>query len=249
MNRISPRSVLACWRIVREHGIDVFRPGVGRSLAALRGWAAALGECADGDSFVSLLDMLRAFALRERDLQDGMETSDLVATLPRSDRTVLTTANVVRSLVEGASSSLLIVGYEIREKWLRQLLFRRGLDGVSVTAVGDRETRSARDLLRDWPARARPLRALENVEPATGQGGKLHAKAIVADARTALIGSANFTAGGLRLNYEVGVRTSGRVARDLVRVVDLLDSEGWLTRVCLCPAPVITEGAQGGSGE
>jgi phosphatidylserine/phosphatidylglycerophosphate/cardiolipin synthase-like enzyme len=73
---------------------------------------------------------------------------------------------------------------------------------------------------------------LENVEPLAENAATLmHAKAIVADRRVALVGSANFTAGGLRSNLEVGVRVTGAVAADIVRTIERLEREGWLVPV------------------
>jgi phosphatidylserine/phosphatidylglycerophosphate/cardiolipin synthase-like enzyme len=46
--------------------------------------------------------------------------------------------------------------------------------------------------------------------------------------RQHLLGSANFTAGGLRNNIELGVRVTGAVAAEIERLVDRLESVGWL---------------------
>jgi phosphatidylserine/phosphatidylglycerophosphate/cardiolipin synthase-like enzyme len=210
--------------------VDVFRPGVGAALADLRGWAA-LGLPASGvdqEPRVTVLDALRTVALGERARAGESPPADLVATLPMTDSTVLATVDVVRMLLDGARRSLLVIGYAIGDDMLRAALIRRGLDGIAVTVVGDRENRAARELLKDWPHAASPLRALENIEPATPIGARLHAKVIVADETTALVGSANFTAGGLRYNVELGVRIAGAVPGAIVRTVNRLEIEGWL---------------------
>ncbi|WP_437650312.1 phospholipase D-like domain-containing protein [Sorangium sp. So ce362] len=231
MSRIAPRTLVAAWELARSRALDVFTPGVMRALPGLPGWSA-LGlpaEALDHTPSVTLLEALRALALRERSGVKSHDTTvELVATLPTPDRSVLSTSDVVRTLLEGAQQSILIVGFEITEPSLYRLLARRGLDQLHVTVVGDRERGSARQFRRSWPAAARPLRALENVEPAMQIPAMLHAKAIVADAHVALVGSANFTAGGLRNNIEFGVRATGPLVQAIVRTVERLEREGWL---------------------
>jgi phosphatidylserine/phosphatidylglycerophosphate/cardiolipin synthase-like enzyme len=215
---------------VRRQGLDVFQPSAGPSLSGLRGWAAlGLPESgSDKEPRVTVLDALRTLALDNRARTGEIPPAELVATLPMADSTVLATVDVVRPLVDGARRSLLVIGYAIGDDMLRRSLVRRGLEGITVTVVGDRQNRAARELLKDWPRAARPLRALENIEPATPTGASLHAKVIVADETTAMLGSANFTAGGLRYNLELGVRVAGAVPAAIVRTVNRLESEGWL---------------------
>jgi phosphatidylserine/phosphatidylglycerophosphate/cardiolipin synthase-like enzyme len=208
----------------------VFQPGVGATLPGTKGWAA-LGlptTAIDREPRITVLDALRMLALGERTRAEETERAELVATVPTADATILATVDVVRALLEGARRSLLVIGYAIGDDMMRATLFRRGLDGVSVTVVGDRENGAARELLKDWPTSARPLKALENIEPASRIGACLHAKVIIADEKTGLIGSANFTAGGLRYNLELGVRVVGAVPAAIIRTVKRLELEGWL---------------------
>jgi phosphatidylserine/phosphatidylglycerophosphate/cardiolipin synthase-like enzyme len=51
---------------------------------------------------------------------------------------------------------------------------------------------------------------------------QLHAKVIIADRARAILGSANFSWGGLYANYEVGVRVEGELAWKLSGLVDSL---------------------------
>ena len=48
----------------------------------------------------------------------------------------------------------------------------------------------------------------------------LHAKVVIADRNVAVIGSANFTAGGFENNYEVGVLLKGKEVRTLASIID-----------------------------
>ncbi len=50
----------------------------------------------------------------------------------------------------------------------------------------------------------------------------LHAKVVVADRKRAVVGSANFSFGGMTKNYEVGVRFEGREAWKLSKLIDSL---------------------------
>ena len=52
----------------------------------------------------------------------------------------------------------------------------------------------------------------------------LHAKIVVIDGKTALIGSANLSAGALKENYEVMLKVSGPVAADLSHMLSRLSS-------------------------
>jgi phosphatidylserine/phosphatidylglycerophosphate/cardiolipin synthase-like enzyme len=54
---------------------------------------------------------------------------------------------------------------------------------------------------------------------------QLHAKVIIADRKIALVGSANFTWGGLYSNYEVGIRIEGEAVWKLAELVDRLAGE------------------------
>lgn len=232
MTRITPRALLAAWKLLKSRAIDVFKPGVAASLPTLPEWPA-LGLPPDGlerDPTITLLDALRAIELSHRqETAEKRATVDLVATLPDPDRNVLATRDVVQTMLEGARTSILVAGYELNEPSVRRLLIRRGLDKIAVTVVGDRKTGSARELQKDWPPHARPLRALENIEAATPwQAALLHAKVIVADSETALIGSANFTAGGLRNNIELGVRLTGPLTAQIEQLLTRLTQAGWL---------------------
>jgi cardiolipin synthase len=57
---------------------------------------------------------------------------------------------------------------------------------------------------------------------APDDGSQLHAKVLVADRERAVIGSANYSWGGLVANHEVGVLVEGRPAWELARMTDRL---------------------------
>lgn len=51
-------------------------------------------------------------------------------------------------------------------------------------------------------------------------GSQFHAKAVVIDRKRALIGSANFTWGGMAINHEIGVLLKGKYAWDIASLID-----------------------------
>ena len=63
----------------------------------------------------------------------------------------------------------------------------------------------------------------------------MHGKVLVADRARALLGSANFSVGGLSSNFEFGARIEGSFAIDLHRAIELLQREGWLVPVATVP--------------
>lgn len=235
--KIDARSLYRAWKLVREAGRELFTPGLGDELARVKGWSAeGLPSTGVGtDARVSVLEALRAIELRHHDQPADTARVELVATLPGRVRSVTATRDVIRELVRGAKVELLVVGFTMTDREFHELLRRRGLAGIKVTVVGDRASGNARDLARSWPATAPPLIALEDVTPEREEFRRMHGKVLVADRARALLGSANFSAGGLSSNFEFGARIEGSFAVDIHRVVDRLRHEGWLVPVGSVP--------------
>lgn len=53
---------------------------------------------------------------------------------------------------------------------------------------------------------------------------QLHAKILVVDRKKAVIGSANFSWGGMYANYEVGLFVEGEIAWELAGIIDALSA-------------------------
>lgn len=228
--RVDARSLVRAWRLVRAAGVELFSPGVARELPRVKGWDACGLPAGDisQDPAVPLLTALRALDLQHSEQPADLARASLVATLPGGRRDVAATRDVVRALLRGARSELLVAGFAMTDREFRELLIRRGLDGVSVTVVGDRESGDATALARVWPTHAAPLVALHDVTPARDEHRRMHGKVLVADRQHALLGSANFTVGGLGGNIEFGVRLEGAIAQEIHRAIDALRDEGWL---------------------
>lgn len=230
--RLSPRVLVACWDLVRRAGVDLFRPGAAEKVGTIAGWRSAGGPLKLEDGELTLLDALRAFALWVRNEPAPDARSELVVTLPITDRACISTPDAVRMMIDSATKTIHVIGFRMSETNMCRALQRRGCEGIAVTVVGDRADGGAREILKDWPAIARPLVALENVESATPTG-HLHAKAIVIDSTVALVGSANFSRSGMNTNFEFGVRVSGNVARSIIRIIDRLVQDGWFVPIRL----------------
>jgi len=228
--RIDARSIVRAWRLARAAGRELFTPGVGETLASLPGWGGC-GMPSSGvtsDPAVTALEALRAVELHHLEQPADLARVALVATLPGGPRPVAATRDVVREILRGARRELLVLGFSITDTEFCALLTKRAVEGVRVTVVGDREARDVEALARGWPTTATPLTALRDVQPDRGEHRRMHGKVIVADRRVALLGSANFSAGGLSGNIEFGVRVEGGVAQEIHRAVEALREEGWL---------------------
>lgn len=231
--KIDARSLVRAWRLAREAGRVLFAPGAGETLGALPGWSAC-GMPPAGiatDPVVTVLEALRAVELHHQEQPADLARVTLVTTLPGGPRPVAATRDVARELLRSAKRELLVIGFSLTDPDLRGLLARRAADGVRVTVVGDRASGDLPSLVQAWPTTAQPLVALWDVRPERGEHRRMHGKVIVADRRVALLGSANFSAGGLGANIEFGVRVEGAVGMEVHRVVEALYSEGWLVAV------------------
>lgn len=63
------------------------------------------------------------------------------------------------------------------------------------------------------------------------KGSQLHAKIVISDRRKAVVGSANFSWGGLYTNYEIGLLIEGDQAWKLAEMSDMLASKSDQLRV------------------
>lgn len=226
--RIDGRSLLAAWRLLRAARMDPFASTAPDQLPRLPSWSA-LGlpssELASART-VTVLDALRALSLLHRELAEVKETAYLVATVPLRDSPVPNTRDALRTIITSATKELLVIGFTITDPAFRDLLIRRVQAGIQVTVVGDRKTRSARDLSRDWPV-GLPLIALEDVETEDDHR-HIHAKVVVADRARALVGSANFTPSGMGRNVELGIVVKGQAAREIAEIVMMMRERGWV---------------------
>lgn len=223
---IPGRTLYRAWRLCHSAGVDLFAIESSDALASIPGWDA-LNIPTDGTRPSPVLELLRAIELRHLDGTAEPMKVRLVATVPPALRVTAATRDVAESLIRSAVREILVVGYSVREPEFLRLLFARGMAGISVTVVSDRGEDDAKAIVESWPAGASPLRAYRSVEPIQGKS-LFHAKTIVVDRRRALIGSANFTAGGFRNNVELGIELDGPISQEIVQLIERLIDGHWL---------------------
>jgi phosphatidylserine/phosphatidylglycerophosphate/cardiolipin synthase-like enzyme len=223
--KVDARSLVRAWRLVRAAGVELFSADAPGRLEGLRG---PQGLAVDPTVELSLLTALRALEIEHSERPSDLARVTLVATLPTTEPEVAATRDVVRGLIRGAVRELLVVGFSMTDPEFHALLAKRACEGVQVTVVGDRTSGDLATMKRGWPVQARPLVALVEALPERDEFRRMHGKVIVADRARALVGSANFSAGGLRANLEFGLRVEGSVAEELCRLVSGLKQAGWL---------------------
>ena len=229
MTRVDPRRLKAAWALARRHGLDLFRPGASEGLLRLPGWSGLRLPGADlcHEPTATVLDALRALELQARETESACQSIRVVGTFPGRRHGLPGTRDVVRSLIAGAHREILVVGFTISDREFQSLLVSRAQDGLEVSMFLDRNCTDVAALAQSWPRKATTLAVFRNVEEQPPQRRSLHAKAIVADQKRALVGSANFTLSGLDHNMELGLLLEGPPAAEICRVVQSLAQEGW----------------------
>lgn len=179
------------------------RAGSATVRAACDDLARALDHGADGAYLAGCL----AGANRAAALIRHQTAIDVVWTGPESDvHTSRLTGSVVIQLIDEAQVEILLVSYAtVPPPALTAALQRAVARDVQVTVLlerpqdnphftGSSNAFDALDVRRySWPAGQRP------------SGASLHAKLLVVDRRTALVGSANLTGHAMERNLECGV--------------------------------------------
>lgn len=135
----------------------------------------------------------------------------VAATLPGTDIRPL-----VMQLIEGAHRSLDLELYVITDSGIVHAVEAAAARGVAVRVMIDPGQRPSDASAGALTAAGIALRRYRT------SGEKLHAKLGVADARDALFGSANWTAGGFQRNHEVDVEIldAPAIAAQLTAMVD-----------------------------
>lgn len=154
--------------------------------------------------------------------------AELVATLPPGTPGIARpTEAVVREIVGGASSEIILLGYEFTDPGLVQLLSEAACRGVDIVIICDRERGVAGRIREAWPAGRGMPRIFHDRERTDGATyASMHAKCVLVDAGDLLVTSANFTFHGLRGNIEIGVRLSGEPAAEARKIFSHLVEDG-----------------------
>lgn len=116
--------------------------------------------------------------------------------------------------------------FDLPEAWVEDAL-RRGVEVVLVANRWDEQHGAA----------TAPLERLARADSAFSifswdgpDRHDLHAKAVVADERVAIIGSSNWSGNGLLRNHEMAVRVVGEPARAAARLIVGLTGSTWASR-------------------
>jgi len=131
------------------------------------------------------------------------------------------TGPVVEELMENIENELHILAYVISkhaEKFLG--LIEKALEsGIKTTLVINnlkQQDDYVQDKLLKWKSKFRYF----NLVDFNRKEKTLHAKVVVVDRDKAVLGSANFSWGGMSGNYEIGILLEGREAWTLSKLVD-----------------------------
>jgi len=223
----SPRRLLTAWRLATEAGVLLFEPGAREALLALPGWST-LGFGPDAESEARVLEAVRALELLHREHNRAAHQVNIVATLPVATDDFASTRDSIIDLVRYAGTQLIVLGFGLTDGKLREEMIGAAGRGVSIMVVGERSRGDLLVFARGWPATVPPATFLQLVEPPAGKSALMHAKVIIADRIKALVGSANFSSGGMKTNMELGFLVEGPVVERLCTVVEHLHSSAWL---------------------
>jgi len=129
---------------------------------------------------------------------------------------------VVRELVSSAKREIQVAAYLFSPAAIEflMLLERALARGVRVTVVVnslERQPKPIRDFLLSIEQKYPFARIVDFHDPS---GGQLHAKILVVDRERAVVGSANFTWGGLVANHEICILVEGKPASDIALLLD-----------------------------
>jgi len=168
---------------------------------------------------------LRALAKQHEEIFPRIADAELVATFPSAGTlSARHTEQVVREMVQGARSELVIAGFAITESGgLARLLAEASARTVRIVLLcGDWRPQDGPDTLelvaQSWPAGVRSPEVFHYSD--TAGGSAMHIKCVIADGTDLLVGSANFTRGGMRNNFELGIRARGALAHSARLLVD-----------------------------
>lgn len=131
---------------------------------------------------------------------------------------------LVYELLENAREQIHLVSYVITDgaSWLVDLVEKNLQKGRSIKLIVNEldPSKGITDRLYSMHSKYRDFVLVEFSKKYPGE--TIHAKAIVVDRRRAIIGSMNFTWGGMVGNHEIGVLIEGPDVEDLAYVLDMI---------------------------
>ncbi len=129
----------------------------------------------------------------------------------------------IKLLITEATTEIQIMAYVFTESALPilNLLEKQAAKGIMVTIVVN-NLNSQRQVIVSKLNELAKYPRVKIIDFIDKRNRQLHAKVLVIDRKKALVGSANFTWGGMLTNYEVGIKVEGEMAWKLAKLVDSL---------------------------
>lgn len=209
---------------LRNREVDLFTPVERDGVLGVPECASMLGRIRSTDPAAVMRLCLQALRIQHEELRPKLLDAELVATLPPETPGIARpTERVVREMIDGATTEIILLGYELTDPNLIGLLAAAAGRGAAVIMICDRSRGVARRVLDSWPSRIPPPRIFHDRERTEGAPyASMHAKCLLTDGRDLLVTSANFTFHGLHGNIEIGVRLGGAPAAEARKIFSYL---------------------------
>jgi phosphatidylserine/phosphatidylglycerophosphate/cardiolipin synthase-like enzyme len=217
-------------RLRDRRDLDLFAPLERSGLLETPECASMLGRVRSADPASVIRLCLQALRIQHEELRPKLLDAELVATLPPETPGIARpTERVVREMIDGAATEIILLGYELTDRNLIGLLGAAAGRGAGVVMICDRARGAAQRVQDFWPSHAPLPRIFHDRERAdSAPYASMHAKCLLIDGRDLLVTSANFTFHGLHGNIEIGVRLSGAPAAEARKVFSHLVESGVL---------------------
>jgi phosphatidylserine/phosphatidylglycerophosphate/cardiolipin synthase-like enzyme len=207
-------------RLRDREDVDLFAPVERSGLLEMPESASMLGRIRSTNPASVMRLCLQALRIQHEELRPKLLDAELAATLPPETPGIARpTERVVQEMIDGATTEVILLGYELTDRNLIGLLAAAAGRGAGVVVICDRARGAAQRVLDSWPSHAPPPRIFHDRERADGAPyASMHAKCLLIDGRDLLVTSANFTFHGLHGSVEIGVRLGGAPAAEARKI-------------------------------
>jgi len=207
-------------RLRGREDVDLFAPVERGGLLETPGCASMLGRIRSTDSASVMRLCLQALRIQHEEMRARLLDAELVATLPPETPGIARpTERVVQEMIDGATTEIILLGYELTDRNLIALMAAAAARGAGVIMICDRGRGAAQRVLEAWPSHTVQPRVFHDRNRADGAPhASMHAKCLLIDGKDLLVTSANFTFHGLRGNIEIGVRLGGAPAAEARKI-------------------------------
>jgi phosphatidylserine/phosphatidylglycerophosphate/cardiolipin synthase-like enzyme len=215
-----PRDLVQLGEDLRKAAIDPFAPATQSGLRADPRFASMLSRIGTKDAAGTLRLCLKALRVQHDEIRPRLVDAELVATLPPEMPGIARpTQRVVSDMILTAKTEVILLGYELTDHDLVQLLAAAVHRGVDVVMICDRVRGVGRRVAEAWPRGVgRPKIFHDRARVDGAPYASMHAKCLLTDAHELLVTSANFTFHGMHGNIEIGVRLSGAPAHEARKI-------------------------------